>query len=111
MKCCKLFAGSLLLVPLVLKGVEISRIDQSGKLSWTGAHPVGICSLETVNYVTGPWSPQANVFTTGSGEMFIGPNELKRFFRLASVDISSNAPDAFANLTASYGVIETIAGT
>ena len=95
-----------------LLAFQISAFDKGGALSWSDGPKTGICTLEAAFLAEGPWHPQKNVYTVETfGQILANPNRANRFFRLVSVDISTNTPNAFSNLTASYGTLETVAGT
>jgi len=90
----------------------ISSLNPSGEISWGNATPVGVVSLLTATNPAGSWRPQANYFTTQStGGAWLSPASGNLFYRLLSVDISTNSPQHFANLLHSYGLLETLAGT
>jgi hypothetical protein len=90
---------------------RISSISTNGTLSWSNAFPVGVVSVQTKGVLTAPWLPGTNYFTTnavGSARVPVMPSN--GFFRLATVDISTNSPRHYTNLLESYGILETVAG-
>jgi hypothetical protein len=96
----------------LVQAFQISGLEKSGILSWTGGYQTGVCTLEAALSPQGPWHSEKNVYTHETfGQILANPNEVNRFFRLLTVDISANAPDAFSNLIGSYGTIETVAGS
>lgn len=97
--------------PLLSAEFKITSAARDGELTWTNAFTGGICTVEAAATLPGPWKPQQNVFTTGSvGQVRATLSGSHPFYRLLSVDISTNSSLAFSNLTVSYGLIHTIAG-
>jgi hypothetical protein len=89
---------------------RILSVTRDGALSWSGAFPSGVCTIEAAPAPTGPWLPQASYFTTASGGMAqLPPATVNRFHRLVAADVSPT-PQGFENLTRAYGRIRTVAG-
>src|SRR5262245_52898408 len=79
--------------------LAVLSFDSSCLPPWRGAFTNGVCTPEAATGAAGQWEPRQNFFTTNSsGEVVVPPAGRNEFFRLATVDISTNAPDAFANL-------------
>jgi hypothetical protein len=92
---------------------EINAFSVNGQISWTNAFTRGVCTVESATQLTGgmAWIPQQNYFTTnsaGGSNAVMAPGN--GFFRLRAVEIYTNTPQAFTNLTESYGLLHTIAG-
>jgi hypothetical protein len=108
----------LIISPMVAEaagnGFQISAVNLNGQISWTNAFASGVCTVEfsaglSSNTV---WIPQQNFFTTnsaGAGDFALPPGD--NFLRLRAVEIFTNTPQAFTNLTQSYGLLHTIAGS
>jgi hypothetical protein len=91
--------------------LQIKPLDLDGSIFWTNAFAAGVLTLETAPRATGLWSPRSNYFTTNSiGSGGISRSTSNTFVRALAVDISTNSPRHFANLTESYGILETVAG-
>lgn len=95
---------------------RITDFTGSGQITWSNAFPIGICTVETAQTLTegapGPWLPERNYFTTNSvGQAVASSGPSNQFVRLLAVDLSTNNPSSYADLTHSYGRISTIAGT
>src|SRR5688572_22967888 len=100
------FAGSTFAAEL-----QIRPLDRNGSIAWENAFSKGVLTLETAPDVTGPWSVRPNVFTTNSaGAAAIALPSSNTFVRALAVDISTNTPRHYTNLTESYGILETVAG-
>jgi hypothetical protein len=118
----RIFFWLLILCPLLTRAqtagtnFQITAFNASGQISWTNAFPVGVCSVLGASQVYGTngskaWVPLQNFFTTNSaGQGVFNPASGNQFFKLLAADLSSNTPFAFSNLTASYGLLHTIAG-
>jgi hypothetical protein len=96
---------------------SISGFDTNGLLSWTNAFTNGVCTVEGSGFVTGPWRPVQNVFSTNSvGVISLTLDSSNRFFRALTVDLypQSTPGDSdakFTNLVYAYGILETVAGS
>jgi hypothetical protein len=96
---------------------QIHAVNLNGQISWTNAFTSGVCTVEAATQLNGAnghavWNRQQNYFTTnsaGAGGFSLSPGY--EFFRLRAVEISTNTPQAFTNLTQSYGLLHTIAGS
>ena len=89
---------------------KIEEFDRNGRLTWSGAFPKGICSVEGAAEPAGPWLPGQSFYTTNSfGLAQISPPLQNSFYRLVGVDISET-PEGFSNLLSSYGLLQTVAG-
>jgi hypothetical protein len=111
---------ALILIPILAQATgtnfQITAVNFNDQISWTNAFTSGVCTVEAANQLDGTngrtaWIPQQNYFTTNSAGAGGFPVSLGNgFFRLLAVSISSNTPQAFTNLTESYGLLHTIAG-
>ena len=95
---------------------RISSYDRQGNVTWTNAFTNGVCTIEALstlaNHTTNTWSIQQSYFTTNlSGRGTVRTASSNQFLRLLNVVVSTNKPQGFTNLTQSYGLIHTIAGT
>lgn len=89
----------------------ISTYDRNGNLAWTNAFTAGVVTVESKTNISGPWVPRENYFTSNSvGEARATASSSNAFFRLLSMDISTNTPNHYTNLLQSYGILETVAG-
>jgi hypothetical protein len=95
---------------------QITTFSSAGQIFWTNAFPAGVCTVESTSQLNGvnnstQWFPQQNYFTTNSvGQGDVTASNDSEFFRLLAVDVSTNTPLGFSNLTRSYGLLHTIAG-
>ena len=95
---------------------QILSFSSARQICWTNAYPAGVCTVETAASLNGPnlsaaWVPSQNYFTTTSaGAGVVPPAQGNQFFRLMAVDLSTNTPLGYSNLTRSYGLLHTIAG-
>ena len=92
---------------------QVTGINSAGRISWTNAFPVGVCTVEVATQINGSvsWSTGQNFFTTNStGQGAFTPTNGNQFFRLLAVNLSTNTPLAWTNLVQSYGILHTIAG-
>jgi hypothetical protein len=102
--CCGLLSGTA-------AQFSINSFDRQGTFSWTNAFPAGVCTVEKASQAGAPWEPIANFFTTNSiGSARIEVPRTNALYRLLTVDLSTNNPNAFSNFISSFGVIRTIAG-
>lgn len=91
--------------------LSILSSDRSGSITWSNAYSASVATIETTTVVTGRWSIGKSFFTSNSlGSASAPTNQSNLFLRLLEVDISTNTPRHFTNLTESYGILETIAG-
>jgi sugar lactone lactonase YvrE len=96
---------------------QIVTANPPGQITWTNAFTAGVCTVESAQQLGGSngstvWTPQLNYFTTnsaGSGTFALPPGN--GFLRLRNVNVSGAAPQGFTNLTLSYGLLHTIAGS
>src|SRR5208282_6290586 len=112
MRCLKQQCRLWTLLPLLAHAAgndfQISAVNLNGQISWANAFTSGVCTVEAASHLRGangptPWIPQQNYFTTNSagwGGFALLPGS--GFFRLRAVEISTNTPQAFANLVQSY---------
>ena len=96
--------------------IGISSSDRAGQLTWSNAFPAGVATIETAGTLTGiatgQWSIGRSYFTSNStGTVTVPLSSSNTFVRVASVDISTNAPRHYTNLLESYGILETVAGS
>lgn len=97
--------------PTNTRNFRMASWDQNGLISWTNAFPSGVCTVESASTPEGPWSPLVCSFTTNSvGQVALPLPPYNIFYRLLAVDVSAANPGGFDNLTASYGVLRTLAG-
>ncbi len=111
-----LLGASVCFQTVVASDVGIARLEGAGQLTWTNAFPAGVVTIETseilTGIATGQWSIGRNYFTSNStGTVTVPLSSSNTFVRLASVDISTNAPRHYTNLLESYGILETVAGS
>jgi sugar lactone lactonase YvrE len=110
---CKLFiflAFCAASASLSAQPLRILNLRPDGSVTWTGAIPGGVCTVETAAGAKSPWLPLLNVFTTNvSGLALIRPSAGHAFYRLLARDLSATS-QGFSNLCASYGIIRTVAG-
>jgi hypothetical protein len=92
----------------------ITGVSPIGQIYWANACPTGVCTVEIaaqLGATNTPWVTGRSFFTTNStGQGTFTPAYGSQFFRLLSVNISTNAPQAWTNLVQSYGLLHTIAG-
>src|ERR1051325_384296 len=89
----------------------VSAFDRAGNISWSNAFPGGVATIETANVVTGRWTAVHNLFTSNSvGHAVLALPPSNTFVRVLAVDLSTNTPRHYTNLTESYGILETVAG-
>jgi hypothetical protein len=92
----------------------ITTFSSTGLVYWANAFPTGVCTVEMaarVSTTNTPWVPVQNFFTTNTtGLGAFTPYNGNQFFRLLSVNISTNTPQAYTNLVHAYGILHTIAG-
>ena len=92
---------------------RIESMDKTGRLTWGNAFTAGVVNVQTRTTLNpnSPWISRSNYFTSntvGSAPVPIGSTQ--GFFRLLSVDISTNTFRHYTNLLESYGILETVAG-
>ena len=115
-KLCCVLAFAPILALAAGTNFQLRTFLPNGQIAWTNAFPCGVCTVETaaqLNSSAGQtaWIPGQNYFTTNSaGTAAVQPAPGSGFIRLLAVNISTNAPQAFSNLVASYGQLHTIAG-
>lgn len=91
--------------------LTINEFEPSGTVRWSNAFPSGVISIQSKGSLTAPWTVSTNYFTSNSvGAAQVALTASNGFFRLLSVDISTNSPSHFTNLAESYGALETVAG-
>jgi hypothetical protein len=88
-------------------------LDRAGNLGYGNAFTSGVINVQmrtTLNTNT-PWVARSNYFTTNTvGSVPVPMSSTQGFFRLLSVDISTNTFRHYTNLLESYGILETVAG-
>jgi hypothetical protein len=92
--------------------VQLQPAGRLGDFTWSGVFTAGVCTVETASTALGPWAPRTNYFTSntvGAARVPLSPSNT--FCRVLAVDISTNTPRHYTNLTESYGILETVAGT
>lgn len=102
-------------LPVVAQtGFQVTSLNSIGQISWANAYPTGICTVEYATQLDSTntvWIPDQNFFTTNtSGQGAFTSTNAAQYFRLLSLNISTNAPQAWTNLVDSYGILSTIAG-
>ncbi len=91
--------------------LTISEFDRAGTIRWFNAFPSGVISIQSKSSLAAPWAAGASYFTSNTvGAAQVAFAASNGFFRLLSVDISTNSAGHFTNLAESYGVLETVAG-
>jgi sugar lactone lactonase YvrE len=100
---------------VIAADISISSSDRAGQLTLSNAFPAGVVTIETAGTLTGiatgQWSIGRSYFTSNStGTVTVPLSSSNTFVRIASVDISTNAPRHYTNLLESYGILETVAG-
>lgn len=91
--------------------LDITSLTSSSNITWQNAFTAGVMTVETSTNLSGPFTPQPNVFsTTVVGSAQVDFSSGRQFYRLKNVDISTNTPWHYTNLVNSYGVLETVAG-
>ena len=91
--------------------LTISEFDRAGTIRWSNAFPSGVISIQSKSSLAAPWAAGASYFTSNTvGAAQVAFAASNGFFRLLSVDISTNSTSHFTNLAESYGVLETVAG-
>jgi hypothetical protein len=105
---------SLFGVVLSTGGADLSvTLDRGGNLGFGNAFTAGVVNVQTratLNPNT-PWISRSNYYTTNTVGSVPAPiNSTQGFFRLLSVDISTNTFRHYTNLLESYGILETVAG-
>jgi sugar lactone lactonase YvrE len=89
---------------------QIVTLSPGGTVSWVGAFPAGVCTIEGAKALQYPWVPLKNVFTTStSGSASVRPSADHAVYRLLARDLSPTQ-EGFDNLCASYGRLNTVAG-
>ncbi len=90
---------------------QITSFNRNGNLTWSNAFAAGVATIETAPGISGPWSPEQNLFTSDSvGSSSVMTNNTNLLLRLLAVDISTNTARHYTNLLESYGLLETVAG-
>jgi hypothetical protein len=118
MRCLNRVFWLLALCPLFAQGAgtnfQITSFNPTGQIAWTNSFTNGVCTVESAARITNPatWTPLQNFFTTNSASAgTFAPPPGSNFFRLRTVDISTNTPFAYTNLVQSYGLLHTVAGS
>src|SRR5688572_16857372 len=90
-----------------------TTLDRAGSLGFGNAFTAGVVNVQTratLNPNT-PWMARSNYYTSNTvGSIPVSLNSTQGFFRLLSVDISTNTFRHYTNLLESYGILETVAG-
>jgi hypothetical protein len=87
--------------------------DRAGNLGFGNAFTAGVINVQTRSTLNtnAPWISRSNYFTTNTaGSVPVPLDSTQGFYRLLSVDISTNTFRHYTNLLESYGILETIAG-
>jgi hypothetical protein len=89
---------------------KVESLGSDGTLTWSGAFPGGVCTVEGAKAAQYPWLPLQNVYTTNAaGSAFVRPTSDHAIYRLLARDLSAT-PEGFTNLCAAYGTLHTVAG-
>ncbi len=89
---------------------RVSSLASNGTLTLSNAFTNGVITVERASNPAGPWAPEKNYFSVCSvTQVNVGLSGAAGFFRPLAGDISGTA--GFTNLTESYGLLTTIAGT
>src|SRR2546428_5197988 len=91
--------------------LRITSLASDGTLIVTNAFTNGVVAVEKTSTVDGQWLPEKNAFSLGSiAQLKLALSGDTAFFRALAVDLSGG--DAgFTNLTESYGLLSTVAGS
>src|SRR6266849_1363737 len=91
--------------------LRISSLASDGTLIVTNAFTNGVVTVEKTSTDDGQWLPEKNVFSLGSiAQLKLALSGNTAFYRALAVDLSGG--DAgFTNLTESYGLLSTVAGS
>src|SRR6266581_3883104 len=91
--------------------LRISSLASDGTLIVTNAFPNGVVTVEKTSTVDGQWLPEKNVFSLGPiAQLKLDLSGNAAFFRALAVDLSGGDM-GFTNLTQSYGLLSTVAGS
>jgi hypothetical protein len=90
--------------------LRISSLATNGAITWSGAFPVGVCTIEGAKGPLYPWLSLQNVYTTNTaGVSQVHFPRDHALYRLLARDVSAT-PQGFTNLCAVYGRLQTVAG-
>jgi len=111
MKILWCLLGSLGALSSLANDLRITRFSSDGTLVVTNTFLAGVVTVEKAVDVTGPWTAEKNVFSTGhvAQAALDTTSDDVAFFRTLAVDLTG--PDGFTNLTQSYNVLTTVAGS
>src|SRR6266700_848511 len=91
--------------------LRISSLASDGTLIVTNAFTNGVVTVEKTSTVDGQWLPEKNVFSLGPiAQLKLDLSGNAAFFRALAVDLSGGDM-GFTNLTQSYGLLSTVAGS
>ncbi|MBI3880270.1 MAG: hypothetical protein HY301_09430 [Verrucomicrobia bacterium] len=90
----------------------LTGIASGGSLTWANAFTNGVCNVQSAAAPGGAWFSLQSYFTTAPGGSvpLVFPVTNQFYYRVRAVDISTNFPQGFTNLTQSYGALSTVAG-
>ena len=107
----RLYTCIALLVALAARADPVVQTWDGAALAWTGAPAPGVVSVERAAHPGGPWIGVTNVFALqGAGTGAVGAVSNASLFRLWAAPLPPTRA-GFTNLTAAYGLLETLAGT
>src|SRR5712692_4003721 len=91
--------------------LRISSLASDGTLIVTNTFTNGVVTVEKTSTVDGLWLPEKNVFSLGPiARLKLALSGDTAFFRALAVDLSGR-DTGFTNLTESYGLLSTVAGS
>jgi sugar lactone lactonase YvrE len=103
--------GSFAALAAHASDLRISSFVGDGTLTVTNTFTNGVVTVEKTSTVDGHWLPEKNVFSLGSiAQLKLALSGDTAFFRALAVDLSGG-DTGFTNLTESYGLLSTIAGS
>src|SRR5437899_1049166 len=103
--------GSLAALASYGGDLRISSLASDGTLIVTNTFTNGVVTVEKTSTVDGQWLPEKSVFSLGSlAQLKLALSGNTAFFRALAVDLSGG-DTGFTNLTESYGLLSTVAGS
>jgi len=91
--------------------LRISSFASDGTLIVTNAFTNGVVTVEKTSTVDGQWLPEKSAFSLGPvAQLKLDLSGNAAFFRARAVDLSGG-DTGFTNLTQSYGLLSTVAGS
>ncbi len=91
--------------------LQITDFTRSGILALSNAFPYGVITAEKASTLDGPWLPERNIYSFDTvTQLSVTISGSSAFYRLAAADLSAG-PVGFTNLTESYDLLTTLAGS